>query len=270
MSANSTITSLIGQQLNSYQILSLLGKGGMGEVYLARDQRLDRQVALKVLPAEVSEDPERLRRFLREAKAASALDHPNIATIHELGEAKGVHYIVMEYVKGETLEARIRQRRLELAEVLDVGLQTADALEAAHAKGIIHRDIKPANLMLTPQGHVKVLDFGLAKRLHPSAGSAATAVDIQSETTPGMIMGTVEYMSPEQVLGQEVDHRTDLFSLGVVLYNMVTGRLPFRGATRTDTMYQILHTDPKAMGRLVPDSPPELERIVKKCLEKNR
>ena len=261
---------LVGRRLGPYEILSLLGKGGMGEVYLARDTRLDRQVALKILPLEVTQDPERLKRFVREAKAASALEHPNIATIHELGEAEGIHYIVMEYVKGETLEARVRKGRLELAEILDIGIQVADALDEAHRQGITHRDIKPANLMLTPRGQVKVLDFGLAKRTHRSTPSTGTAASTESQTTPGLIMGTVEYMSPEQVLGQEVDQRTDLFSLGVVLYDMTTGRLPFTGLSSTETMDKILHSIPEAMVRFNSKAPQELEQIVRKCLEKDR
>ena len=318
---------LIGQRLGSYEVLSLLGKGGMGEVYLARDSRLDRQLAIKVLPADVAEDPERLRRFVREAKAASALNHPNIATIHEIGESEGIHWIAMELVEGQTLEERIHghghphpvrqetdhplppsgrehdenrglisprgrepesakvslapdRRRgsrgegarasLKTAEILDISIQAADGLEAAHKKGIIHRDLKPANIMLTAEGRVKVLDFGLAKRIPPETPSEGTAASTESQTTPGVIMGTVDYMSPEQVLGLEVDQRTDLFSLGVVLYNMATGRLPFSGATGTDTMYKILHAEPEAIGRINPGSPPELERIVEKCLEKDQ
>jgi serine/threonine protein kinase len=302
---------LVGQLLGPYEVLSLLGKGGMGEVYLARDPRLDRQVAIKVLPAEVAEDPERLRRFMREAKAASALDHPNIATIHEIGEAKGVHYLVMEYVKGGTLEARIHGRvlssgkwepgsdwanqvlargihiptsaspgrgsrgegarpSLKTAEILDIGIQVAAALDEADLQGITHRDIKPANIMLTPRGQVKVLDFGLAKRVRQERPAEETVRSTESQTTPGVTMGTVDYMSPEQVLGQEVDQRTDLFSLGVVLYDMTTGLLPFSGVSPTDTLGKILHTQPEAMAHFNREVPEELERIVRKCLEKDR
>ncbi len=263
-----------GHPLSSYRVEALLGRGGMGEVYRAVDVRLDRPVALKVLPAEVTDDPERLRRFTLEAKAASSLSHPNIATIYEIGEAENWHYIAMEYVEGETLEVRLERRStcpaaeptvLELKEVLDVAVQIADALQAAHAKGIIHRDIKPANLILTPQGQVKVLDFGLAKRLLPTEPVTGT----RSKTTPGLIMGTVPYMSPEQVSGQEVDQRTDLFSFGVVLYNMTTGRLPFSGETAADTMHNILHAEPEILAHFNPKAPPELERIVHRCLEKS-
>jgi eukaryotic-like serine/threonine-protein kinase len=263
--AHNRDSGLVSSQLGPYEILSLLGAGGMGEVYLARDPRLERVVALKILPPEVTLDPERLQRFVREARAASALNHPNIATIHEIGEAEGIHFISMEHIEGETLQARIRQQRLELEEILDIGIQIADALDEAHCKGITHRDIKPSNLMLTPHGQVKVLDFGLAKRIHQEK-----APDAESHTTPGLIMGTVDYMSPEQVLGQEVDSRTDLFSLGVVLYDMVTGRLPFSGASPTDTIGKILHLQPEAMNSFIAEVPAELERIVRKCLEKDR
>jgi serine/threonine protein kinase len=261
---------LVGRQLGPYQILSLLGAGGMGEVYLACDARLERQVALKVLPSEVTRDPESLKRFVREAKAASALNHPNIATIHEIGEAEGTHFISMEYVEGDTLEASIRQNRLELAQILDIGIQLTDALDAAHSKGIIHRDIKSSNLMLTPRRGVKVLDFGLAKRTRQEKLAEERGAGTESQTTRGLIMGTVDYMSPEQVLGQEVDPRTDLFSLGVVLYDMVTGRLPFSGVSPTDTIGKILHTQPEAMTQFKHEVPAELERIVLKCLEKDR
>ena len=262
--------SLEGCRLGPCEVLSLLGKGGMGEVYLARDTRLDRQVALKVLPAEVTRDPERLKRFVREAKAASALAHPNIATIHELGEAAGVHYIVMEYVKGESLEARFRKGGLGLGEILDIGTQVADALDEAHRQGITHRDIKPANLMLTPQGQVKVLDFGLAKRTPRGKPAEGTAAFTESQTTPGLIMGTVEYMSPEQVLGQEVDHRSDLFSLGVVLYQMATGTLPFKGDTSGAIFNAILNQTPPSPVRLNPELPARLGEIIDKALEKDR
>jgi Tol biopolymer transport system component/serine/threonine protein kinase len=283
-----------GYQLGTYRVEALLGRGGMGEVYRAVDMRLDRPVALKLLPAEVAGNPERLRRFTREAKAASILNHPNLATVYEIGEAEGWHFIAMEHVEGETLEARLRGRRaarapaedssgrkpsqggtgpggdvagtLGFQEILDIGIQIADALEAAHAKGIIHRDIKPGNLMLTPQGQVKVLDFGLAKRLHPTTPTDGMV----STTTPGVIMGTVEYMSPEQVSGQEVDQRTDLFSLGVALYDMTAGRLPFSGNTPTDTMHNILHAEPEALTRFNQKAPAQLERIIGKCLEKRR
>jgi serine/threonine protein kinase/Tol biopolymer transport system component len=283
-----------GQRLSHYRVERLLGQGGMGEVYLARDERLERQVALKILPTDLAADPERLKRFTREAKAASALNHPNIATIYDIGEAEGLHFILMEYIEGETLEARLQGHRpgegttvgadprvrpqegahrgapLPVETTLDIALQVADALEEAHSKGIIHRDIKPANIMLTPRSQVKVLDFGLAKRLRQEGPLGVTGGVTESETTPGLIMGTVAYMSPEQVLGREVDQRTDLFSLGVVLYNMAAGRLPFRGASATETMDRILHAEPEAIRGINQGAPPELERIVRKCLEKGQ
>jgi eukaryotic-like serine/threonine-protein kinase len=215
--------SLVGRRLGPYEILSLLGRGGMGEVYRARDTRLDRFAALKILPFEVAGDPERLRRFVREAKAASALNHPNIATIYDIGESDGIHWIAMELVEGETLAEQLSWKKLEIAAIIDIAVQAAEALEEAHSKGITHRDIKPANLMLTPKEKVKVLDFGLAKITRQEELATANAAS-ETHTFPGLVMGTARYMSPEQILGQEVDHRTDLFSMGVVLYEMVTGR----------------------------------------------
>ncbi len=285
MLARSKDRQLIGSRLGPYEVLSLLGVGGMGEVYLARDTRLERTVALKVLPAEVMDNPERMKRFVQEAKAASRLNHPNIATIYEVGEAEGIQWIAMEYVEGQTLEWRIgvgadsRGRPLmgghgspplQIDTILDIGMQVSEAVEAAHQKGIIHRDLKPANIMLTAEGRVKVLDFGLAKRVHQETLTEGTAAGTDSQTMVGVIMGTVAYMSPEQVLGQEVDHRTDLFSLGVVLYYMVSGRLPFGGASPTETIGKILHTQPEAMTQFNDEAPAELERVVKKCLEKDR
>ncbi|HYK90154.1 MAG TPA: serine/threonine-protein kinase, partial [Acidobacteriota bacterium] len=199
--------SLSGRKLGPYEILSLIGRGGMGEVYKALDTRLGRVDALKILPVKLAADPGRLRRFVREAKAASLLNHPNIATIYEIGESDGIHWIAMELVEGQTLAERIKERPLEVEEVLDVSIQAAEGLEAAHKKGIIHRDIKPANLMLTPEGRVKILDFGLAKIARPEGKAAATTVS-ESHDFPGIIIGTARYMSPEQVLGHAVDHRT--------------------------------------------------------------
>ena len=260
--------SLVGKSISHYQIISLVGKGGMGEVYRARDTKLDRTVALKILPEEMSADAERMRRFVREAKAASALNHPNVAHIYEIGEGDGVSFIAMEYVEGQTLAARINGHPLETNEIVEIGSQIADALDEAHSKGITHRDIKPANVMLTPRGQVKVLDFGLAKIVKPQ--SVDSNVSTLVPTTPGVVMGTVPYMSPEQALGHEVDHRSDLFSLGVVLYEMATGRLPFAGANTGETLDRILHAQPEAMARFNYDVPAELERIVRKCLEKDR
>ncbi len=260
--------SLIGANLDHYQILALLGKGGMGEVYQARDNRLDRTVALKILPIEVAADKERMQRFVREAKAASALNHPHVATIYEIGAAEGVSFIAMEYVEGQSLAAKINGHPLAINEIVELGSQIADALDEAHSKGITHRDIKPANVMLTLRGQVKVLDFGLAKIARPQ--SIDSQVSTLAKTEPGVMMGTVPYMSPEQALGRDVDQRSDLFSLGAVLYEMATGRLPFAGASTSETLDRILHAQPEAMARFNYDVPAELERMVRKCLEKER
>src|SRR5262245_697158 len=266
--ADDQIGSMTGQSLGSYQILSQLGAGGMGEVYRARDNRLDRTVALKILPGEVAADADRLRRFVREAKAASALNHPHVATIYEIGEAEGVNFIAMEYIEGRTLAAEINGRPLDAAKIIEIGIQIADALDEAHSKGITHRDIKPANLMLTARGQVKVLDSGLAK-VGPPAGQGDMS-QFSTQTTPGAVIGTVAYMSPEQALGREVDHRTDIFSLGVALYEMATGQRPFRGTTASETIDLILHAQPEAIAHINEQAPAELERIVGKCLEKER
>ncbi len=261
--------SLIGKSLAHYQIVALLGQGGMGEVYQARDTRLDRTVALKILPAEVAADAERMRRFIREAKAASALNHPNVAHIYEIGEAEGLSFIAMECVEGQTLAAKINGQPLEVSEIVEIGSQIADALDEAHSKGITHRDIKPANVMLNERGQVKVLDFGLAKIARPTQ-PISSDISTLAKTAPGVVMGTVPYMSPEQALGREVDQRSDLFSLGVVLYEMATGRLPFAGTNTSELLDRILHAQPEAMARFNYDVPAELERIVRKCLEKER
>jgi serine/threonine protein kinase/Tfp pilus assembly protein PilF len=262
--------SLVGKQLSHYEILALLGAGGMGEVYRARDTKLERTVAIKILPAAVAADQERMRRFVREARAASALNHPNVATIYEIGEAEGVSFIAMEYVEGETLQAKIHGRPLETREILEIALQIADALDEAHTKGITHRDIKPANLMLTPHGWVKVLDFGLARITRAEKQTADSQVSTVSVSAPGLVLGTPAYMSPEQALGREVDHRTDLFSLGVVLYEMATGRMPFAGVNTSETLNLIVNAEPEAITRCNAQATAELERIVGKCLEKER
>ena len=256
-----------GAAVAHYRIVSRLGAGGMGEVYLAQDTKLDRTVALKILPAAVAQDPDRMRRFVQEAKAASALSHPNVAHIYEIGEADGVSFLAMEYVEGQPLSRKIGGRPLEASEILEIDIQAADALDEAHSKGVTHRDIKPANIMITPRGQVKVLDFGLAKITRPGS-SDETATEAM--TAPGVILGTVQYMSPEQALGQPVDHRTDLFSLGAVLYEAATGRPRFSGTTPTETLSQVLHSQPEAIARLNYGISPELERIIRKCLEKDR
>jgi eukaryotic-like serine/threonine-protein kinase len=262
--------SPVGKIIGHYQVISLVGRGGMGEVYSARDTKLDRVVALKILPKEMSVDGERMRRFSREAKAASALNHPNVSHIYEIGEADGVSFIAMEFVEGHTLAARINGNPLKVSEIVEIGSQVADALDEAHGKGITHRDIKPANVMLSERGHVKVLDFGLAKITQTAKQTIASDISTMARTAPGVVMGTVPYMSPEQALGREVDHRSDLFSLGVLLYEMATGRLPFAGANTSETLDRILHSQPDAMARFNYDVPAELERIVRKCLEKER
>jgi serine/threonine-protein kinase len=262
--------SMAGRMLGHYQVRSLLGTGGMGEIYLAQDLRLGRPVALKLLPAHFTGDADRMRRFVQEAKAASALSHPNVAHIYEIGEAEGVHFIAMEYVQGQTLDARIKDRPPDSAEIVDIAIQVVDALEEAHATGIIHRDIKPANLMITPRGQVKVLDFGLAKRTGRGREALAGDASAPAKTEPGVLMGTVEYMSPEQALGQEVDHRTDIFSLGAVLYEMAAGRRPFAGRTTGETLDRIIHAEPEAVAQVNAHVPTELARIIHKCLEKDR
>jgi two-component system LytT family response regulator len=260
------------ETLAHYRILSLLGKGGMGEVFLAEDTRLHRKVALKVLLPEVAEDTEKLARFVQEARAASALSHPNAAHIYEIGEANGRHFLAMEYIEGQTLETKLSAEPLPMADIIAIAAQVADALDAAHARGIVHRDIKPANLMIDPRGHVKVLDFGLAKILPVSGTEIPSSSQLATQflTSGGVVLGTVSYMSPEQALGRDVDHRTDLFSLGVVLYQMASGKLPFAGSSAQETLARILQSPPDALARLNYELPEEFERIVKKCLEKDR
>ena len=258
-----------GDNIAHYRIVSRLGEGGMGEVYLATDMRLDRSVALKVLPAAVAHDPIRMERFDREAKAASALNHPNVAHIYEIGEDDGVHFLVMEFIEGEPLDRRIDGRPLPVDDIGQIGAQIADALDAAHAKGIVHRDIKPANLMITPRGIVKVLDFGLAKVMEQQS-SLESQMATRTLSAAGELIGTVAYMSPEQALGRPVDHRTDIFSLGVVLYQMATGRSPFEGSSPSETIARILGAQPEAIARFNYEVPEDLDRIVRKCLEKDR
>lgn len=262
-------TTLVGRTVSHYEVLSLLGAGGMGEVYLARDPRLDRTVALKILPGELAADPDRMLRFAREAKAASALNHPNVATIYDVGESDGIHFIVFEHVEGETIAARLGGRPLLPSEVVDIAVQTADALDVAHAKGITHRDIKPANLMLTERGHVKVLDFGIAKRSRDAEPIRQGDWSTELGTAVGSVIGSGPYMSPEQIAGGQVDPRSDVFSLGIVIYQMGTGQLPFSGTTRKEMMEAILRAAPEPLTRLNSDIPLELERITFKCLEKS-
>ena len=269
------IELMTGRQVGPYQVIKLLGRGGMGEVYLAEDARLGRQVALKLLPAQFTALGDRVRRFEQEARSASSLNHPNILTVHDIGEIEGRRYLVTEYVEGETLRQRMKgapQQRIELGEALDVATQVAAALAAAHEAGIAHRDIKPENVMRRPDGVVKVLDFGLAKLTEPSASAIGKADPAtgRASTESGVVMGTPNYMSPEQARGQRVDARTDIWSFGVMLYEMVSGRLPFEGATSADVLSMILHREPPSILLYRGDVPAELGRIVEKALTKER
>lgn len=264
--------SLVGRNFSHYRIESLLGKGGMGEVWLAQDTKLGRNVALKLLPANLTRDSERLRRFKQEARAASALNQPNIITIHEIGQADGRHFIVTEFIDGQTLRDKLKDGRLKLNGALDMTMQIAAALAAAHAKGIVHRDVKPENVMVRRDGLLKVLDFGLAKLTEAASPvvDSQASMPARNSTEAEMVMGTPRYMSPEQARGEKVDARTDIFTLGVMLYEMVAGHAPFAGPTTNDLIAAILKDEPSPLTSFVPHAPPELERIVGKALRKNR
>jgi serine/threonine protein kinase len=259
----------VGTRLGPYEVEALLGAGGMGEVYRARDTRLDRTVAVKVIPHALSSDPLRRQRFEREARAISALQHPNICTLYDVGHQDGTDYLVMEYLEGETLAARLQKERLPLDLTLRYATEVAAALDAAHRRGIVHRDLKPGNLFVLRNGCVKILDFGLAKLTHPEPVSEHIGSALGGDSEPGIVMGTVGYMAPEQVRGKDMDHRADIFAFGAVLYEMLSGKRAFQKPTREETMSAILNEDPAPISQVALNLPPELQMIVHRCLEKN-
>src|SRR5215813_1606217 len=263
------VTLIPGTKLGEYEVVGLLGSGGMGEVYRARDTRLARDVAIKVLPSFYSNDPDRLRRFEQEARAAAALNHPNILAVHQLGSYNGAPYLVEELLEGETLRGQLQRGRLTVRKAIDYGVQIVRGLAAAHEKGIVHRDLKPENLFVTKDGRVKILDFGLAKLMPPQPGSKQSAPTLDDQTEEGMVMGTVGYMAPEQVRAQTADHRTDIFAFGTILYEVLTGKRAFQKPTSVETMNAILNEEPPAISLLVSTIPLPLQRIVQRCLEKN-
>src|SRR5580700_6993733 len=264
-----------GTKLGPYEIQSPLGAGGMGEVYRALDTRLDRIVAVKILPSRVSEDPEARERFDREARTISSLNHPNICTLHDVGHHNGVHYLVMEYLAGETLASRLNKGAIASDQVLKYGIEICAGLEMAHRTAVVHRDLKPGNIMLTQTG-VKLMDFGLAKSLMPAHASAAASLTVTGSspvansplTEKGMVIGTFQYMSPEQVQGKEVDGRSDIFSLGAVLYEMVTGKRAFEGKSQLSVASAILEKEPAAISAIKPMTPPALDHAIRRCLAK--
>jgi serine/threonine protein kinase len=263
------VTLTPGTKLGEYEVKSLIGLGGMGEVYRARDSRLGRDVAIKILPSALSADSGRLRRFEQEARAAAALNHPNILAVHQMGTYEGAPYLVSELLEGETLREQIKRGRLSVRKAIDYGVQIARGLAGAHEKGIVHRDLKPENLFVAKDGRVKILDFGLAKLTQPQSGSENGTPPLNGGTEPGVVMGTVGYMSPEQVRGQTADHRTDIFAFGAVLYEMLSGKQAFQKPTSADTMSAILNEDPASISQVTTSIPPALERVVHRCLEKN-
>jgi len=257
-----------GTRIGRYEIRSKLGAGGMGEVYLAEDTQLGRQVALKLLPANLTDNKERLSRFKQEARATSTLNHPNILTIHEISQEGSLHFIATEFIDGVTLRQQMKNTRMKIAEVLDMMVQVAGALAAAHQAGIVHRDIKPENIMVRRDGYLKVLDFGVAKLTEPRTAGVEASTLVQ--TDPGVVMGTAQYLSPEQARGLEVDARSDIFSLGAVLYEMIASRAPFEGTTKSEVVAAILEREPQPLARFAREVPGELERIVTKALAKDR
>src|SRR5277367_6461671 len=258
-----------GAKLDGYEVLGLLGAGGMGEVYRARDPVLKREVAIKVLPSFVSQNPDRLRRFEQEAQAAAALNHPNILAVYQFGVFEGAPYLVSELLVGETLRQQLERGPLPVRRAMDTGVQIAHGMAAAHEKGIVHRDLKPENLFVTKDGRVKILDFGLAKLTQPQEDSDAPGPTMTHATEPGVVMGTAGYMSPEQVRGKAVDHRADIFAFGAILYEMLAGKRAFHRSTSADTMAAILNEDPPGISQIVQSTPPGLQRVVHRCLEKN-
>jgi len=261
-----------GTKLDGYEVLGRpLGAGGMGEVYRARDSVLKREVAIKVLPSFVSQDPDRLRRFEQEAQAAAALNHPNILAVHQLGIYEGAPYLVSELLEGGTLGQQLMRGPLPVRKAIEHGVQIARGLAAAHEKGILHRDLKPENIFVTKDGRLKILDFGLAKLTQAKNATADDAtVTLQQRTDPGHVLGTVGYMSPEQVRGETIDHRTDIFAFGAILYEMLAGKRAFQKPTSPETMTAILHEDPPGISQIVPRTPPALLRVVHRCMEKDR
>ena len=264
-----TMPLAAGTRLDAYEILALLGAGGMGEVYRARDPALKREVAIKILPSFVSRDPDRLHRFEQEAQAAAALNHPNILAVYQFGVFEGAPYLVSELLEGGTLRHTLQPGAIPIRKAIDYAVQIAHGLAAAHEKGIVHRDLKPENLFVTKDGRIKILDFGLAKLMQPQPEPDNNAPTLTRNTDPGVVMGTAEYMSPEQVRGKAVDHRTDIFAFGAILYEMLTGTRAFHRSTSAETMTAILNDDPPAISQIVQTTPPGLQRVVHRCLEKN-
>jgi serine/threonine protein kinase len=263
------ITLASGTKLGEYEVKSLIGSGGMGEVYRARDSQLGRDVAIKVLPSFLSSDSDRLRRFEQEARAAAALNHPNILAVFQMGKYEGTPYLVSELLEGETLREQIKRGRLSVRKTIEYGSQIARGLAAAHEKGIVHRDLKPENLFVTTDGRLKILDFGLAKLTQPQSSSENSALTFTEGTEAGVVMGTVGYMSPEQVRGQATDHRADIFAFGAIVYEMLAGKRAFQKPTSPETMTAILNEDPPGISQVAANISPALQRVVHRCLEKN-